>query len=379
MEALIAIVIAAIAVVAAVGAIFIMLRMANRRQEALGGDLERIVDGLQTRQGEMEARLRADQGTLSERLHAQELKLSKTLEEGLHSATKQTLETMGKLERRLAAIDQAQANIVELSTQVVGLQDILANKQARGAFGEIQLADLVRQMLPPSAYSFQATLSNNRRADCLLQLPNPPGPIVIDAKFPLESYHALRNAASDAEKTAAARAFQTAIQTHVKHIAERYLVPGETADAALMFLPSEAVYAELHGNFPNAVETSYRARVFIVSPTTLWATLNTVRAVLKDVRMREQAGFIQAQARALHDDVTRLSDRVDKLARHFEQAGDTIRNIRISADKVAQRSQRMEAVELAEEEEADTLDTRPDGPQGADLFAVPRREAGSGE
>ena len=208
--------------------------------------------------------------------------VSQGMGQRLSTSAEKTAETLGDLRKRLDVIDQAQKNIVEVSSdlsgQVGGLQDILSNKQARGAFGEIQLNDLVRQILPPSAYRFQAQLGNGRRADCLLELPNPPGAIAIDAKFPLESYHALQAAADEVSKKAAERAFRDAMQSHIKDISERYILAGETADAALMFLPSEAVYAELHANFQAVVDASYRARVFIVSPTTLWATLNTVRA-----------------------------------------------------------------------------------------------------
>ncbi|MEO1056832.1 MAG: DNA recombination protein RmuC, partial [Actinomycetota bacterium] len=256
------------------------------------------------------------------------------------------------MKQRLTVIDTAQKNITELSTQVVGLQDILANKQARGQFGEIQLNDLVTQTLPPSAYQFQAPIGENRRVDCLLTLPNPPGPIAIDAKFPLESFEALRQAGSKEEKTVARRAFGAAVRVHIKAIKERYIVPGETADCALLFLPSEAVYAELHAELREVVEDSYRARVWIVSPTTLMATLNTVRAVLKDVRMREQAHLIQDEVRKLLDDIGRLDDRVGALEKHFDQAERDIKQIRISTDKIAKTGGRIEDLEVEEVEDS---------------------------
>jgi DNA recombination protein RmuC len=279
---------------------------------------------------------------LFDRLHAQERALSKELDK---SATK-TLETMGKLETRLAVMDQAQKNIQELGTRIVGLQDILANKQARGAFGEVQLNDLVTDMLPASAYEFQKTLSNNRRVDCLIRLPNPPGSICIDAKFPLESYHELRAAKDDAARTVAQRAFRTAFQQHVKDIESKYIVPGETAQSALMFLPSEAVYAELHSGFADMVRLSHRAKVWIVSPTTLMATLLTVRAILQDARMHEQAALMRNEVMILLKDVERMSERVGKLRRHFQQAGEDVEAIQISADKALRRGQKIEAVEL---------------------------------
>ena len=280
---------------------------------------------------------------IEERFDAVTERMGKSLEK---SAT-DTAKTMGELNTRLSIIDEAQKHITELSGQVVGLQDILANKQARGAFGEVQLNSLVQNALPPSAYSFQSTLSNGKRADCMIHLPNPPGSIVVDAKFPLESYKELRNA-DDATRKQTERKFADDILKHVNAIAERYIIAGETAESALMFLPSEAVYAELHANFPGVVEKSYAARVWIVSPTTLMATLNTVRAVLKDARMREQAHVIQAEVRKLLDDVGRLDDRVGKLSRHFGQAEQDLRDIGISSSKIQRRAERIEELELEE-------------------------------
>ncbi len=277
---------------------------------------------------------------------------SKRVGDRLQESSTRSHNALADLRERLAVIDRAQKNITELSTQVVGLQDILSNKQARGSFGEIQLKDLVETILPPSAYAFQATLGNGRRADCLLKLPNPPGPIAIDSKFPLESYEALRTATDDTARTRARRQLSADLRTHIQDIAQRYIVPGETAESALMFLPSEAVYAELHASLRNVVEESYRARVWIVSPTTLMATLNTMRAVLKDVQMRKQTGVIQIEVIRLLEDVTRLDERAGKLQRHFEQAGDDLRQIRISTDKVTRRGLRIEELEFEEPEPA---------------------------
>ncbi|TNE33289.1 MAG: DNA recombination protein RmuC, partial [Alphaproteobacteria bacterium] len=273
--------------------------------------------------------------TLSDRLDG----VSKRLGDSLTEATEKTGKSLTELQSRLAIIDKAQDNLTELSSQVVGLQDILANKQARGAFGEIQLNDLVKSALPPSAYDFQVTLHNGRRADCLLKLPNPPGSIVVDAKFPLESYHALRQAENEAERLAASRAFAAAMQKHIGDISEKYIIDGETAESALLFLPSEAVYAELHANFPAVLDRSYKARVWIVSPTTLMATLNTVRAVLKDSQMRAQAGVIQKEVGVLLKDVERLDDRVSKLGQHFAQASKDIGLIETSSRKIVSRAE----------------------------------------
>ncbi len=301
----------------------------------------------------------AQQNQLSERLQAQERALSKTLEERLTALTKRvndnlqesstkTGETMTKLQERLAVIDAAQKNITELSSQVVGLHDILSNKQARGAFGEIQLQDLVKSALPPSSFEFQFTLSNSRRADCLIHLPNPPGSIVIDAKFPLESYRALIEAREESSRTIASRKFILDVGKHVNDIADRYILPGETAESALMFLPSEAVYAELHANFTTTVEMSYSKKVWIVSPTTLMATLNTVRAILKDAKMQEQAGLIQQEVTKMLKDVARLDQRVDNLEKHFGQAEKDLKAIRTSAEKVSKGGERITELEFGE-------------------------------
>lgn len=315
-----------------------------RQQTELMGRLAAMADAQQQTRVELTQ-------TLHERLE----NVSQRMGQSLETSAQKTAETLGTLTTRLNVIDQAQKNITELSTQVVGLQDILANRQARGAFGEVQLNDIVTNALPPSAYSFQTTLGNGTRADCLIQLPNPPGPIAIDAKFPLDAYHALRNAKDDGERTAAARQFRSDLTKHVTAIAEKYIVPGETAESALMFLPSEAVYAELHASFPEVLTKSYQARVWIVSPTTLMATLNTVRAVLKDVEMRKQAGVIQKYVGLLLGDVTRLNDRVGNLERHFGQAEKDIGEIRKSADAIASRGEKIEAVEMGEDGAADTL------------------------
>ena len=318
-------------------------------------EITRLFQSSLERQASLEGRIKAlsesgdaARAAINERIQNQELKLSKTLEQGLHASTKKTLETMSKLESRLAVIDKAQENISALSGQVISLQDILSNKQARGAFGEIQLNHIVENVLPPSTYKIQAQLSNGRRADCLVDLPNPPGSIVIDAKFPLESYHELRNASGEVEKKNAIRIFRDAIKRHIKDIADRYIVSGETAESALMFIPSEAVYAELHANVPEAVEASHRAHVWIVSPTTLWATLTTVRAILKDFQMHEQASVIQKEVVALMSDVGRLDERVGKLQKHFDLATRDVADIRTSADKVTRRGEKIELVELEE-------------------------------
>jgi DNA recombination protein RmuC len=305
---------------------------------------------------QLAAQQAAAQNALAERLQAQERALAAKLEERLthlQDRVGQTLQqnaeqagqSLTDLRERLAVIDVAQKTIVELSNQVVDLQNVLSNKQARGAFGEVQLQDIVQSSLPAQSYEFQAQLGG-KRVDCLLRLPNPPGAIAIDAKFPLEAYRALREAADEAATLQARRDFATAIKLHVKAIAEKYIVPGETADSALMFLPSEAVYAELHASFPELVDGAGKARVWIVSPTTLMATLTTIRAVLKDVRMREQAHVIQKKVGELGQDVNRLGDRVDKLQKHFGQAVEDVRQVAISTDKIVQKANLIRDVEI---------------------------------
>lgn len=283
--------------------------------------------------------------TMNERLDA----VSKRVGDSLEHTREKTGESLEKLKERLAVIDEAQKNITDLSGQMVGLQDILSNKQARGAFGEIQLNDLVSSILPPSSYEFQVTMENSKRADCLIKLPNPPGSIVVDAKFPLESYHRLQGAENEADFKKAQSLFKADIQKHVKDISEKYIIHGVTAESALMFLPSEAVYAELHANYSDVVEKSYRAKVWIVSPTTLMATLNTVRAVLKDARMREQAGIIQKHVTTLLDDVGRLDDRVEALRKHFGQAEKDIDLISTSTRKISSKVDVIEKIQMEEE------------------------------
>jgi DNA recombination protein RmuC len=341
----------------------------RRQEQDYGRRIAEVTERLAAQQQELAGRLSAfvEQGaaeraeltrTLQERLDG----VSKRLGEGLEQSATKTAETLGQLTKHLDVIDKAQQNIAELAGQVVGLQEILDNKQARGAFGEVQLNDLVSAILPPSAYAMQAQLSNGRRADCLIRLPNPPGPICIDSKFPLESYHALRQAQDELQAKQAQRDFRAAMLKHVTDIAQRYIVPGETAESALMFLPSEAVYAELHANFPDAVEQSYRHKVWIVSPTTLMATLNTVRAVLKDARMREQAGLIQAEVMNLLDDVRRLDKRTANLRRHFDQASEDVREIGVSSEKIVRRADRIESVQI-EDEPAEPLPAAPPEPK----------------
>jgi DNA recombination protein RmuC len=316
----------------------------GQRVQALGDGQERLAGGLH-HVSEAQAKSQTSMLQLMEQRLAH---VQNQMNENLHGSARRTAQSLGELQQRLNSIDKAQENITKLSSDVLSLQDILSNKQTRGAFGEIQLNDIVTKALPSDSYTLQATLSNGRRADCLIHLPNPPGPIVIDSKFPLEAYEALRNATTDWEVNEAAKFMRTSVKKHIKDIGEKYIIDGETADGALMFLPSEAVYAEIHANFPELVREGFAARVWIVSPTTCMATLNTMRAILKDARMREQAGAIRRELGLLYQDVDRLGQRVENLDRHFSQAAKDLTEIKISADKAGKRARRLDNFDFEE-------------------------------
>ena len=340
----------------ATGPLAAQMQGLGQRVQMLSDGQQQLAGGL-THVSEAQAAAQANMLQLMEqRLQAVTVQMN----ENLAGTSRRTAQSLGELQQRLQAIDKAQDNITKLSGDVLSLQDILSNKQTRGAFGEIQLADIVSKALPSDSYTMQATLSNGKRADCLIHLPNPPGPIVVDAKFPLEAYEKLRSAATDWEVKDAARQLRQSVRTHIKVISEKYLIEGETADGALMFLPSEAVYAELHANFPEVVRDGFAARVWIVSPTTCMATLNTMRAILKDARMRAQAGAIRKELSMLFQDVERLGTRVENLDRHFGQAAKDVADIRISAEKAGRRARRLDAFDFEELE-------APDGPDAVPL------------
>ncbi len=332
--------------VAAVGLAAVVLLVALA---GLRGRLSMLAESQAAAQAQLAERLQAQERALTRGVEERLADLSRRVGESLEKSSLQTHNSMSELKERLVAIDVAQKNITELSSQVVGLQQILDNKQARGGFGETQLQNLVADVLPASAYSLQATLSNGMRADCLIRLPKPPGDIVVDSKFPLESYRALCEATDDLARKEAGKRFGADIMVHVRAISEKYILPGETADSALMFLPSEAVYAELHARFPDIVQKAHRVRVYTVSPTTLWAMLHTIRAVMKDVRMREQAGVIQKEVAKLMDDIGRLSERAANLQKHFDQAVEDVRHIRTSTEKIAAKGERIRDVEIEDE------------------------------
>ena len=320
------------------------LNIVGDKIQKLSEGQERLTGGLQT-VSEAQAKAQLSMiNMMEERLAKVQLQMN----ENLSHSSRRTAQSLGDLQQRLSTIDKAQEKITKLSGDVLSLQDILSNKQTRGAFGEIQLTDIVSKALPSDGFELQATLSSGKRADCLIKLPNPPGPIVIDSKFPLEAYEALRNASSETETSSAVRLFRTSVRKHIKDISEKYIVEGETADGAILFLPSEAVYAELHANFSDLVREGFSARVWIVSPTTCMATLNTMRAILKDARMREQAGAIRNELTLLYQDVDRLGVRVESLDRHFNQAAKDISDIKISADKAGRRAKRLDNFDFEE-------------------------------
>ena len=320
------------------------LNIFGEKIQKLSEGQERLTGGLQT-VSEAQAKAQLSMiNMMEERLAKVQLQMT----ENLSHSSRRTAQSLGDLQQRLSTIDKAQEKITKLSGDVLSLQDILSNKQTRGAFGEIQLTDIVSKALPSDGFQLQATLSNGKRADCLIKLPNPPGPIVIDSKFPLEAYEALRNASSETEISSAVRLFRTSVRKHIKDISEKYIIEGETADGAILFLPSEAVYAELHANFSELVREGFSARVWIVSPTTCMATLNTMRAILKDARMREQAGAIRNELTLLYQDVDRLGIRVESLDRHFNQAAKDISEIKISADKAGRRAKRLDNFDFEE-------------------------------
>ena len=285
--------------------------------------------------------------SLNERLDRATQHLGTSMEE----TGRRTADNLGKLYERLAVIDTAQRTITELSGQVVSLQDVLSNKQARGAFGQIRMEAIVEDGLPKGAYSFQATLSNGRRPDCLVHLPYAPAGIVIDAKFPLEAFEALRQAQGEAAQREAQGRVRRDVSRHIEDIAAKYFIPGETQDTAMMFVPSEFVYAELHEGFPDLIQKGHRARIVIVSPNMLMLAVQTMMAILKDVRMREQADVIQREVGHMLKDVAQLKERVQGLQRHFAQLGPDVEKILASTDKIASRAARIDGLEVEDRKE----------------------------
>lgn len=316
----------------------------NRQQAELMGRMQTMAEILSTRQGDL-ARI------MAERMDG----LRQQVGAGLEQNVRQTNESLGKLQERLAVIDNAQKNLTELTGEVVTLKDVLANKQARGAYGQGRMEAIIRDGLPAAFFSFQPTLSTGKRPDCLVTLPGDGRGLVIDAKFPLESFTMLREARGDEARKQASARVRADVGQHVKDIAERYFLPGETQDMALLFVPSEAIYADLHEHFDDVIQKAHRARVMIVSPSLLALAIQLMQSLVRDARMREEARVIQSEVGKLLDDVRRLGDRVDKLDNHFRQAQDDVAQIKTSAGKVTGRAEKIGALEFD--------DARPNEPQ----------------
>ncbi len=306
----------------------------------LKGRLQTVAEISVSRQSELTR-------SINQRLDSVTHNLGKNLSE----SSRKTTDSLSKLNERLAVIDTAQKNITELSSNVVTLQQILSNKQQRGAYGQGRMEAIIEDGLPRGAYSFQVTLSNSMRPDCVIHLPNAPD-LIIDAKFPLEGFEALREARNDADKKQAAARIKQDISVHITAISERYQIPGETQDTALMFVPSESIYAELHESFADVLQKAARARIVIVSPNMLMLAVQTMQAIMKDVKMREQAGLIQKEVTYLMDDVHRLRDRVLKLQAHFGQAGKDIEMVLTSSEKITSRGRKIETLDFDEEAKA---------------------------
>jgi len=322
-----------------------------RREESL--ETLRRASDLEFRLAEMAGQLRsfADQAasgqqhltrTLDERLD----QVSHRVGRGLNEQAERTHQSLKHLYERLAVIDTAQANLTQLSSEMVSLKDILANKQARGAYGQARMEAIIRDGLHGHAFTFQATLSNGSRPDCLIKLPESELRLVLDAKFPLEAFNALKSASGEAALRAAETRLRRDVIHHVKDIAEKYLIAGETHETAIMFVPSESIYADLYEKFEDVIQKAHRERVIVASPNVLMLLIQTMQAIFKDARMREQAGVIKIEVTRLLEDVGRLKDRVLDLQRHFGQASGDLEKLGLSADKITKRGLRIEQLDV---------------------------------
>ena len=327
------------ALIVIIGVLLVMLR---NRQPNASADLAELRGQL----AQISNQSGAIQTLIADQMAQSEGRLGTRLEQSLRDQNDRTTKSLTGMAEKLAVITEANAHITTLTGQVSQLQNILSNKQARGSFGEVQLENLVRDALPDSAYDFQVTLSNGRRVDCFLKLPNPPGPIAIDSKFPLESYRQLVAAADEAARDVARRRLEADVKKHITDIAAKYIIPGETAESAILFLPSESVYTEINLQLPKLVEASRRAHVYMAGPDNLMLILHTVRAILRDARMHEAAGLIQTQVDLMMQDVHRLDERVNKLATHFGQAERDINDIQTSTRKITARGDKIAEIEV---------------------------------
>jgi DNA recombination protein RmuC len=338
---------AALAVIALMAlAITLMVHMSRRRREtqAQATELAELKGRLQTFAEISVAR----QGDIARAVNERLDRMTHRVGSDLNETSRKTHDSIAKLNERLAVIDTAQKNLTDLSTNMVSLQEILANKQARGAFGQMRMETIVKDGLPKGAYTFQATLSNGKRPDCLLHMPNASAGVVIDAKFPLEGFETFRIARREEEKKEAARRVRVDVGRHVDSMAERYFISGETQDTAILFVPSEAIYADLCEHFSDLVQKAHRARIVICAPNMLMLAVQTMQAILKDVQMREQAHLIQREVAKLMDDMGRFRERVLDLQRHFGQANVDIEKILTSSDRIASRGRKIETLEFDE-------------------------------
>ncbi len=316
----------------------------------LSGALKSLAEGTQGAQLQMVA-------TLDERLDQVSHRLGLTLTD----QAERTGQSLSQLHERLAVIDAAQRTMTLLSGEMLSLKDILSNKQARGAFGQARMEAIIRDGLPSNAYAFQAVLSNGTRPDCLVSLPDSGLKLVIDAKFPLEAFNALRTQRGDGDLKAAEARLRSDVLKHVKDISEKYLLAGETHETAVMFVPSESVYAELYEHFEDVIQKAHRARVIIASPNVLMLLIQTLQAIFRDARMREQAGVIKIEVTRLLEDVGRLQDRVADLQKHFGLAATDLEKLAVSAEKIGRRGARIESLEIE--------DPRPATPSSAETAA----------
>lgn len=325
-----------------------LTRQTDRIGEHARADRELLQRGLTAASLQLSRGMQALTQSVDGRLDTLSGQVNQRLDEGF----RKTNETFASVMARLATIDEAQKKIDGLTTNVVSLQELLGDKRARGAFGEVQLENLVRNMLPPEAFAFQQVLPNGTRVDCLLTLPAPTGNVAVDAKFPLENYHRMfDDTLAELDRRAAQQAFRADVKRHVDAISAKYILPGSTADGAVMFLPAEAVFAELHAYHPEIVAYAQQKRVWIVSPTTLMAVLNTARAVMKDVETRKQIHVIQDALGKLAKDFQRFDERMAALARHIEQASRDVQDVHTSSRKISAHFRRIESVQLDEEDE----------------------------
>lgn len=338
----------------------------KRQTEALQRLSESLQSGMTNIQKQVGERLARYSDDLGKRMESLTQKTDKRLQEisgqvekRLTEGFEKTTATFSDIIKRLALIDEAQKKITELSSNVVNLQEILADKRSRGAFGEVQLSALVGNVIPENNFKLQYTLPNGKIADCVLFLPEPTGMIAIDSKFPLENYRLMTDFdLAETDRKKAAKQFKLDILKHVQAIAEKYIIPGTTSDGAVMFIPAEAVFAEIQAHHPDLVDKAHAARVWMVSPTTLWATLNTARSVLKDAATREQVHIIQEHLGVLSKDFSRFQKRMDDLAKHIKLAHEDVDKVNTSAKKITSRFEKIERVELGSEKQV-TLTTMP--------------------